>query len=133
MITHLDNRQIVIKSNPGEIIKPIADQGKYPFMKIVPDEGMPSRGNPFVKGNLYILFRVKFPSDGDLDLSTIEKLREILPEPDDELMYDEHDVEEVNLGPGDVTKFGSGGASSHDSAYDSDDDNAGANPGCQQA
>jgi DnaJ family protein A protein 2 len=36
-ITHLDGRTLVIKSQPGEIIKPETDDGK-PYVKIVPNE-----------------------------------------------------------------------------------------------
>ena len=54
-IKHLDGRQIVIQSRPGEVIKAEADGGR-PFVKRVPNEGMPSHGNPFVKGNLYVFY-----------------------------------------------------------------------------
>lgn len=50
-ISHLDGRQVVIQSRPGEVIRALTDDGK-PFVKKVPNEGMPSQGNPFVKGNL---------------------------------------------------------------------------------
>ena len=50
-ITHLDGRQVVIQSRPGEVIQPQTEEGR-PFVKKVPNEGMPSQGNPFVKGNL---------------------------------------------------------------------------------
>ncbi|KRZ65015.1 Chaperone protein dnaJ 2, partial [Trichinella papuae] len=42
-LTHLDGRQLLIKSNPGEVIKP----GQF---KAVNDEGMPHHGRPFMKG-----------------------------------------------------------------------------------
>jgi len=41
-LTHLDGRQLLIKSNPGEVIKP--DQHKA-----INDEGMPQHGRPFMK------------------------------------------------------------------------------------
>jgi DnaJ family protein A protein 2 len=59
-ITHLDGREIVVKSKPGEIIRATADGGQ-PFVKIVKGEGMPSKGNMFVKGDLYVAFTVRFP------------------------------------------------------------------------
>merc|ERR1712071_652170 len=94
-ITHLDKRKILISTKPGEIIKPEAADNK-PFVKIIPEEGMPSRGNPFVRGNLYILFQVKFPVDNSLTPNTVELLKKILPDPDDEYVPDEDDdVEEV--------------------------------------
>ncbi|KAF5742494.1 dnaJ protein [Tripterygium wilfordii] len=54
IITHLDGRQLIIKSQPGEVVKP--DQ-----FKAVNDEGMPMYQRPFMKGKLYIHFSVDFP------------------------------------------------------------------------
>eukprot|EP01083_Nonionella_stella_P197437 725880_1 len=55
-IKHLDDRVLVIKSRPGEVIKPeMNTKEALPFVKMIPDEGMPSKGNPFVRGNLYIM------------------------------------------------------------------------------
>ena len=63
-IKHLDGRDLVIKSKPGEVIKPeMNTKEALPFVKMLPDEGMPSKGNPFVRGNLYVMFRVEFPND----------------------------------------------------------------------
>lgn len=128
-ITHLDGRQIVIKSQPGEIIRPESNgEGNkvMPFCKLVPNEGMPSAGNPYVKGNLYILFRVQFPKDKSLTSEQIQVLREILPDPDMECEYDADEVEEVHMSAADLRQFGKGGAASGgSSAYDSDDENDG--------
>merc|ERR1711957_157653 len=68
-LTHLDGRDIIIKSRPGEVIKPETSGGQ-PFVKVVMGEGMPSHGNPYVKGHLYVLFSVEFPSDNELDAAT---------------------------------------------------------------
>ncbi|KAF5196559.1 Chaperone protein dnaj protein [Thalictrum thalictroides] len=54
IITHLDGRRLVIKSQPGEVIKP--DQ-----YKAIDDEGMPMYQRPFMRGKLYIHFTVDFP------------------------------------------------------------------------
>lgn len=132
-ITHLDKRKILISTKPGEVIKPEAEDNK-PFVKLVPDEGMPSYGNPFVRGNLYILFQVEFPSDNSLPANTLELLKKILPDPDPEYVPpdDEEDhVEEVFMQAANVKSFGSGGASMHDSAYDSDEGES--NVQCQQS
>ncbi|EEF50289.1 Chaperone protein dnaJ, putative [Ricinus communis] len=51
-LTHLDGRQLLIKSNPGEVIKP----GQY---KAIDDEGMPRYNRPFMKGKLYIHFNCR--------------------------------------------------------------------------
>jgi DnaJ family protein A protein 2 len=134
-IEHLDGRQIVIQNKPGEVIPAEDDQGK-PFVKIVPSEGMPSLGNPFVKGNLYVLFRVEFPSSQDLlsNPDVIAALKKALPSPAMELDYDEDEVEVVQMTQADVRTFGTGGATSVSSAHDSDDDQEGAQGvQCQQS
>lgn len=134
IITHLDGREIVIKSKPGEVIKPEAS-ASHPYVKIVPNEGMPSHGNPFIKGNLYVLFRVEFPSDGDLSKKAVKELRKLLPRPAMDVEYDEDKVEVVHLEQADVKNFGKGGAASRENEHDSDDEEEGG-PGqvqCQQS
>ena len=105
-----------------------------PFVKMIPDEGMPSLGNPFVKGNLYVLFRVKFPEDNELTDEEIKVLKKILPDPDMDIEYDAEEVEEVHMSHADLRQFGKGGATGGgDSAYDSDDDEGGKPVQCQQS
>mmetsp|Transcript_5717 Transcript_5717/g.8282 ORF Transcript_5717/g.8282 Transcript_5717/m.8282 type:complete len:417 (-) Transcript_5717:266-1516(-) len=135
VVNHLDGRQILIKTEPGEVIKPEMDTKQaLPFVKIVPDEGMPSLGNPFVKGNLYILFRVRFPEDNELTPEQIKVLKEVLPDPDMDEEYDEDEVEVVGMSPADLRQFGKGGAAQHETAYDSDDDDGeGKQVQCQQS
>ena len=131
-ITHLDKREIIIKSRPGEIIKPETLQGQ-PFVKIVSGEGMPSKGNPFAKGNLYVLFRVDFPSDGELDEKTVSTLKETLPNPAMSLDYDEEEVEICHLSTADVKSFGTGGSEMTNDAYDSDEEGDQQNVECRQS
>ncbi|CAN0863256.1 DnaJ protein homolog [Linum grandiflorum] len=54
VLTHLDGRQLLIKSLsvPGEVVKPDS-------FKAINDEGMPMYQRPFLKGRLYIHFTVK--------------------------------------------------------------------------
>lgn len=133
IVKHLDGREIAIKSKPGEVIKPEASSS-HPFVKIVPNEGMPSHGNPFVKGNLYVLFRVEFPSDGELSAKAVAALKKVLPRPAMDISYDEETVEVCHLEGADVKNFGKGGAANHDNNYDSDEEGEG--PGqvqCQQS
>ncbi|KAK8552709.1 hypothetical protein V6N12_041288 [Hibiscus sabdariffa] len=54
ILTHLDGRQLLIKTQPGEVVKP--DQ-----FKAINDEGMPMYQRPFMRGKLYIHFTVDFP------------------------------------------------------------------------
>ncbi|GKY99830.1 hypothetical protein MPSEU_000936800 [Mayamaea pseudoterrestris] len=136
-IEHLDGRQVVIQSRPGEVIRAQTQDGR-PFVKKVPNEGMPSRGNPFVKGNLYILFTVEFPGDNELTPDDIEGLKDFLPGPDtmDEDYSKQEDVEIVHLDHADVRTFGKGGLQNHETAYESDDDDKGGQPqpvNCQQS
>uniref|UniRef100_A0A0D6R2S6 J domain-containing protein n=1 Tax=Araucaria cunninghamii TaxID=56994 RepID=A0A0D6R2S6_ARACU len=71
-LTHLDGRQLLIKSSPGEIVKP----GQY---KAINDEGMPQYQRPFMKGRLYIHFNVDFPETGSLSPEQCKALESILP------------------------------------------------------
>ncbi|KAL7493281.1 hypothetical protein ACHAWT_004841 [Skeletonema menzelii] len=133
-IKHLDGRVLVIKSKPGEVIKPeMNTKEALPFVKMLPDEGMPSKGNPFVRGNLYVMFRVEFPNDNELPANVVDELRKLLPGVDIPEEYDPMEVEEVNLTSADLRTFGKGGATNHGSeAHDSDDEDGGGQPQCQQ-
>ncbi|CAI0385683.1 unnamed protein product [Linum tenue] len=71
-LTHLDGRHLLIKSNPGEVIKP----GQC---KAINDEGMPQHGRPFIKGQLYIRFKVEFPVHGALSPEQCGTIETILP------------------------------------------------------
>eukprot|EP00243_Klebsormidium_subtile_P005977 TRINITY_DN247_c0_g1_i1.p1 TRINITY_DN247_c0_g1~~TRINITY_DN247_c0_g1_i1.p1 ORF type:complete len:421 (+),score=134.76 TRINITY_DN247_c0_g1_i1:168-1430(+) len=71
-VTHLDGRQLLIKSLPGEIIKPNQ-------FKAIHDEGMPQYQRPFTKGSLYVHFNVAFPEPGSLNLEQIKVLETVLP------------------------------------------------------
>ena len=124
-----------MKTRPGEVIKPeMNTKEALPFVKMVANEGMPSRGNPFVKGNMYILFRVKFPEDNELTPEQINVLKSILSGPDMEEDYDPEEVEEVNMSLADLRQFGKGGASQGNQAYDSDDEEGdGRAVQCQQS
>ncbi|KAK1400747.1 Chaperone protein dnaJ 3 [Heracleum sosnowskyi] len=71
-LTHLDGRQLLIKSNPGEVIKPDS-------YKAVNDEGMPQYQRPFIKGRLFIHFNVEFPESGFLSPEKCKSLETVLP------------------------------------------------------
>ncbi|XWS32402.1 hypothetical protein CRYUN_Cryun23aG0156500 [Craigia yunnanensis] len=71
-LTHLDGRQLLIKSNPDEVIKP--DQ-----YKAINDEGMPHHQRPFMKGRLFIHFNVDFPESGVFSPEQCRTLETILP------------------------------------------------------
>lgn len=131
-ITHMDGRELVIKSKPGEIIRAASDGGQ-PFVKIVKGEGMPSEGNMFVKGDLYVMFTVDFPKDAELPDETVQLLRKVLPNPSMQVDYDEQIAEVAHLDHADMRNFGSGGAAASSAACD-EDSGAGSQPvQCQQS
>jgi len=134
-IKHLDDRDIVIKTRPGEVIEAETqdeDTGRtMPYMMMIPNEGMPSRGNPFIKGNLYIAFHVKFPKK--IDPAIAKQIRDLLPDADIEEDYDPEQVEEFFMESADLRHFGKGGASQSASEYDSDDEGGPQGVQCQQS
>ena len=103
-IKHLDGRDVVIKTRPGQVIQADSHEDangrSLPFIMVVPNEGMPSLGNPFVKGNLYVMFHIKFPDN--LEPDVVAKLRELLPGADMPVDYDPETVEEHYLDVADV-------------------------------
>jgi len=135
-IKHLDGRDLIVKSRPGQIIHAETTEEEsgrtLPYITCVKDEGMPSQGNPFVKGNLYVAFHVKFPDR--LDPKVIETLRTLLPDPNKEEPYDPQEVEEHFMDEADLRHFGKGGAASRSNEYDSDDEGGPGQPvQCQQS
>lgn len=89
-VTTLDDRELVVTSLPGEVIKP-GD------IKMIRGEGMPYKGNPFEKGNLIIKFTINFPSKEHLqsvNINALEKMLPTRPLPDPDMT---DDVEEVML------------------------------------
>lgn len=100
LLTHLDGRQLLIKSNPGEIIKP-GNTRELPYIlpplnctflifsvfmfprtgqyKAINDEGMPHHQRPFIKGRLFIHFNVDFPDSGFLSPDKCRDLEAVLP------------------------------------------------------
>jgi len=54
VVTHLDGRKLLIKTETGDILKP-GD------MRELSNEGMPVFSRPYERGNLYIKFKIVFP------------------------------------------------------------------------
>lgn len=92
---HLDGREIAVKTRPGQIIlceTVDSESGRtLPYITSVKDEGMPSLGNPFIKGSLYIAFHVKFPTS--IPPEIISQLNKLLPDADICEDYDPKKVE----------------------------------------
>lgn len=138
VLEHLDGRNIVVRSQPGAIIKP-GD------VLSVAGEGMPVYKDPFQKGNLFVKFVVDFPESGSLSDQQRQVLESVLP-PRPPLpaaaaasggTNDDMDVnsgvEEVLLQDMDLATFGQSGAGGGGEAYDSDEERGGPQQvGCQQ-
>jgi len=109
VIHTLDKRDIVITSQPGEVIK-------FGEVKCVTDEGMPIHRNPFQKGRLVIQFKVEFPANNWCSEENMKKLEAILPAKEVAIVTDE--MEEVTL-----TEYDPSVRSHHTrNAYDEDDE-----------
>ncbi|CAA2943483.1 dnaJ homolog [Olea europaea subsp. europaea] len=84
ILSHLDDRHLLIKSQPGEVVKPDST-------KAINDEGMPMHGRPFMKGKLYIHFKVDFPES--LTPEQVKALEAVLP-PKPSLQLSDMELEE---------------------------------------
>ncbi|KAF8063079.1 ATJ2 [Scenedesmus sp. PABB004] len=124
---HLDGRLVKVTSPPGEVITPGA-------FKVVPEEGMPVAGRPFIKGNLYIKFEVDFPES--LDPALVTSLAAVLPAGAGDAgaangsaaaAMDADDAEECHMRPvadfeEEIKSRARMARSASSNAYDSDDD-----------
>lgn len=69
-IKTLDDRTLILRTHPGEVIK-------HGAIKSIPSEGMPIHRNPFDKGNLLVQIEVQFPDQ--IDPSVAAQLEKLLP------------------------------------------------------
>jgi len=72
VIEHLDGRCLLVQSKPNTVTKPNS-------IRVIDNEGMPQHRNPFVKGRLFIEFKVVFPTPADLTSDVKAKLEKALP------------------------------------------------------
>ena len=123
-ITHLDGRKLHIKTKENDVIKP----GMF---KRIPNEGMPVRGNPFVKGNLILIFSVKFPKPGVLTDAMCKTLIELLPDKPRKVNLEDPEEYELEHCTQEMLKED---MEQNREAYDSDDEQEGARQvQCQQS
>ncbi|XP_019731536.1 dnaJ homolog subfamily A member 4 [Hippocampus comes] len=87
-ISTLDDRTLLISSQPGEVIK-------NNDTKVIQNEGMPVYRSPYEKGQLFIQFQVEFPEKHWLPEHLMFQLERLLPPREDVLIAD--DTEEVEL------------------------------------
>jgi DnaJ family protein A protein 2 len=124
---HLDDREIIVKSKEGEIIKPNS-------LKQIAGEGMPRYKRPFEKGRLFVLFKVKFPTTLPGGAESIKLLKKALPQDPapTPLPVGEHvetlDNPMLEATPDDFGKVGYS-AETGNNAYESDDEEDGRGPG----
>jgi len=71
VVTHLDNREILVDIPAGDILKPND-------VRQIRNEGMPYYTRPYQHGNLFIKFKIKFPKS--LNQNQITALRTSLPD-----------------------------------------------------
>ncbi|XP_071752551.1 dnaJ homolog subfamily A member 1 [Centroberyx gerrardi] len=84
----LDNRMLIITSQPGEVVK-------HNDIKCVQNEGMPIYRDPYDKGQLIIQFQVEFPEKDWLPEHLMFQLERLLPAREEVMVSD--DMEEVDL------------------------------------
>lgn len=129
---HLDGRTLVVKSNPGEIIKP-------DDVRVINDEGMPHKGDHLSKGKLYVSFKIEFPPTGSFKPDQIKTLLSVLPKVKTPTIPKGEHVEEVKLSAETVIPQSSRHHGHHGHHHDDDDDDDdghghhGAGPGVQCA
>ncbi|CAB1120802.1 HSP40 [Ectocarpus sp. CCAP 1310/34] len=111
-ITHMDKRTLRVRSHPGQVTK-------HDDVFMLDGEGMPTIGNPFVKGRLFVIFKVTFPST--LSPEAVDLLQKVLP-PAPVTDFDGEE-EESMLERVDLSTFGQTHA--HEMNDGSDDDRAG--------
>jgi len=129
-IPHMDGRILVVKSEPGEIIKP--DDSRS-----IAGEGMPIKGNPLVKGKLIVKFKIEFPKQGYFKPDQIHLLKALLPAPaKTPAIPTGEEVEYVSLSRETVAPTSESNGHQHAGHHDDDDDDhhqQGAGPGVQCA
>uniref|UniRef100_U5EWC1 Putative dnaj chaperone n=1 Tax=Corethrella appendiculata TaxID=1370023 RepID=U5EWC1_9DIPT len=108
LIKTLDNRDLVITSYPGEVVK-------HESVKCVLGEGMPQHKNPFEKGRLIMQFFVVFPDS--LPTEVVTALEQYLPQrPVTKIPSTAEECNMVELDPEHDRRGG------YKNAYDEDDD-----------
>ena len=116
VIKTLDNREIVIQTKPGEVIK-------HGDMKMIEGEGFPTYKNPFTKGRLILVCSIDFPDS--LTADAAKKIASALP-PRPKISISS-DAEEVH-----IEKFdgkGTWGGEKEENGDDDDDEDQPHGPG----
>jgi DnaJ family protein A protein 2 len=116
LITHLDGRQLLVRSKPGEVLTPNA-------IKCIDNEGFPIYRRPFEKGRLIIKFNIEFPKAA---LTTnAAALEALLGQTRRVPTYTEGEVDECDLKDLDPSAARSSDDGRREEAYDDGDDEGG--------
>lgn len=113
-ITHLDGRVLLVRNEPGAVLRP-GD------VQVILGEGMPRYKQPFEKGNLLLKLEIEFPDTMSAELG--QQLSSVLPKP--QPIGDlPADVEEVTTEAFDEEKH-MAKDHTHRSAYDDEEERGG--------
>ena len=125
-VKHLDGRLIKVTNEPGEVIK--SDE-----IKTIEGQGMPYHKMPFKFGNMFIVFKVKFPET--LQAKQMELISQALEKPksEDEDMTTQETVKLIKFKEYHRNTHHEGGNEGNDSEGDDEDDpRGGQRVRCQQ-
>ncbi|KAG5179412.1 heat shock protein 40 [Tribonema minus] len=111
VVQHMDGRVLRLHSAPGKVTK-------HEHLQVIAHEGMPHAGNPYVKGRLFVLFKVAFPDT--LDEAAVKRMAGVLPPRPVATLSGEE--EECTLEDIDPSQFGQNDAVRGGGAYDSDEE-----------
>jgi len=114
---HLDGREVVVSTSAGEILK-------SQDLKCVQDLGMPIQDTCDF-GRLFVLFKVKFPGKGDLDLDQINAIEAVLGPRETKVPTVRDDEDENYLEEVDPATFGKLNQQAKGAADESDEEGGG--------
>ena len=123
----LDDRELIVSSLPGEIIKDNET-------KMIRGEGMPMKGNPFEKGNLFVHFSVVYPTNEWAQSAKLQELEKLLPRRSIPQAALHDDAEEVHVEDPEIRRSGQRRYAHAGGMGDSDDEGGTQGQGvqCQQ-
>lgn len=115
VLTHLDERELMISTPPGMVIKPGSLKG-------IRGEGMPIKGNQFEKGLLFIHYIVDMPDASVITPQVSAALSAVLPAGEPVPEDEPEELETVTLTEMDPDESFRATQRAGREAYDSDDD-----------
>jgi DnaJ-class molecular chaperone len=100
VIEHLDARKLVIGTRERVVIAPGT-------VEVIPGEGMPSRGDPYSRGDLFVEYSVEFPEYTAFTEAFKAAMWAVVPQRDEAAALDftADDVVSVSAESGDIDDF----------------------------